>query len=85
MALFLACLALMTGIAALAYQAITRALRSADQVVADAIRRTDPPAEQQTPGTDNDLLIDAALAYYGPAGLDRLHDAINQHREEEAS
>ena len=70
--------------AVLAWQ-IRQALRGADQIVADAISRVDPPAEQQAWGTDNDLLLDAALAYYGAAGLERLRGAINQHREEEAS
>jgi hypothetical protein len=53
-----------------------------DRVMAERTLRVDPPSEQQTPGTDSDLLLDAALAYYGPAGLQRLHNAINQHRKE---
>ncbi|MFE2485981.1 hypothetical protein ACFXGR_22325 [Streptomyces mirabilis] len=56
-----------------------------DRVMAERTCRTNPTSEQQTPGTDTDLLLDAALAYYGPAGLERLHDAINDIREEEAS
>ncbi|WP_405883573.1 hypothetical protein OG747_36345 [Streptomyces sp. NBC_01384] len=80
--------AISAGLLTFAAWAIRRSiqtLRGADQIVADAIRHTDPPAEQQAWGTDNDLLIDAALAYYGPTGLDRLQNAINQHREGEAS
>jgi hypothetical protein len=50
--------------------------------MAERTLRVNPPSEQQTPGTDSDLLLDAALAYYGPAGLQRLSDAINQHRKE---
>jgi hypothetical protein len=53
-----------------------------DRVMAERILRVDPPSEQQTPGTDSDLLLDAALAYYGPAGLDRLHNAITDSRKE---
>jgi hypothetical protein len=53
-----------------------------DRVMAERILRTNPPAIDTQPGTDTDLLLDAALAYYGPAGLQRLHNAINQHRKE---
>ncbi|MFD9276842.1 hypothetical protein ACFWD7_06065 [Streptomyces mirabilis] len=56
-----------------------------DRVMAERILHTDPPAIDIQPGTDTDLLLDAALAYYGPAGLQRLHSAINETREEEAS
>jgi hypothetical protein len=53
-----------------------------DRVAAERTCRTTPTSEQQTPGTDTDLYLDAALAYYGPAGLQRLHDAVNQTRKE---
>jgi hypothetical protein len=68
--------------AAWAIRRSIRALRGADRIVADAILRTDPPAIDTQPGSDSDLLLDAVLAYYGPAGLQRLHNAINQHRKE---
>lgn len=78
-------LAIAAGLLVFAAWAIRRsiqALRGADRIVADAILRTDPPAIDTQPGTDSDLLLDAALAYYGPAGLDRLRAVINQHRKE---
>lgn len=53
----------------------------AHQVIA-AILHTDPPRIETQPGTDDDLLLDAHLAYHGPAGFDRLLDAIDQTREE---
>ncbi|MGW0626480.1 hypothetical protein [Streptomyces sp. NPDC002758] len=53
-----------------------------DRAHLERILRATPPTEQQQPGTDTDLYLDAALTYYGPAGLARLHNAINQHREE---
>ncbi len=48
-----------------------------------AAQRVSPPTEVQAPGTDSDLLLDAALTYYGPAGLQRLHNAINEARKED--
>lgn len=53
-----------------------------DRDAVDQILHTDPPAIDTQPGTDTDLYLDAALAYYGPAGLDRLQDAVNEAREE---
>jgi hypothetical protein len=53
-----------------------------DRVAAQRLLHTDPPAIDTQPGTDTDLYLDAALAYYGPGGLDRLHDAVHEAREE---
>jgi hypothetical protein len=53
-----------------------------DRRAAWRLLHTDPPAIDTQPGTDTDLYLDAALAYYGPAGLDRLQGAINEAREE---
>jgi hypothetical protein len=47
-----------------------------DQVAAQRITRFELRPEPAAPGQDNDLLLDAQLAYHGPAEL-------NQHREEE--
>ncbi|HEY9370416.1 hypothetical protein [Streptomyces sp.] len=55
----------------------------AHQVIA-AILHTDPPRIETRPGTDDDRLLDAYLAYYGPAGLDRLRAAIDQTRKEQS-
>lgn len=52
-----------------------------DRVAAERILRTSPPRRETQPGTDDDLLLDAALTYYGPAGLQRLRDAITDTRE----
>lgn len=41
-----------------------------------------PTPEVQQPGRDDDLLFDALIAYYGPPGLNRLHNAITQTRKE---
>lgn len=57
-------------------------VRRAQATVA-AILRTEPTPEQQAPGTDIGLLIDAHLVYYGPAGLDQLRAAIDQTRKEQ--
>lgn len=54
----------------------------AHQVIAAAIHHTDPPRIETQPGTDDDRLLDAYLAYYGPAGLQRLRTAIDQTRKE---
>jgi hypothetical protein len=51
-----------------------------DRRAAWRLLHTDPPAIDTQPGTDTDLYLDAALAYYGPAGLQRLRAAINDHR-----
>ncbi|AVH59930.1 MULTISPECIES: hypothetical protein [Streptomyces] len=53
-----------------------------DQVAAQAILRTDPPAEQQTPGTDSALLLDCIAVFGDCEELDRLRNAIHQHRKE---
>ncbi|MEV4784070.1 hypothetical protein AB0K53_01200 [Streptomyces tuirus] len=37
-----------------------------DRAAARRILRHNPPTEQQAPGTDHDLLLDAHLAYHGP-------------------
>ena len=42
-----------------------------DRAAARRICRTTPPAEQQAPGTDMDLLLDALNAYHGPAHATR--------------
>jgi hypothetical protein len=54
-----------------------------DRVMAERLIRTDPPAIDTQPGTDTDAYLDAALAYYGAAGLQRLRGAINDTREGE--
>jgi len=53
-----------------------------DQRAAWHATRLEHRPEPGHPGTDTGLLIDAYLTYYGPAGLDRLRDAIEQHRKE---
>lgn len=70
-------LAIAAGLLAFAWWSIRRAARKVDQIL-----HTDPPAIDTQPGTDTDLLLDAALAYYGPAGLDRLLNDIHEAREE---
>ncbi|GAB2718451.1 hypothetical protein [Streptomyces bullii] len=45
-----------------------------DQAAAQRQLRVDPPAIDTQPGRDNDLLLDAALAYYGPAHNTRKED-----------
>ncbi|MEV6696282.1 hypothetical protein AB0M68_03840 [Streptomyces sp. NPDC051453] len=52
------------------------------RIVAFAPLHTDPPRIETEPGTDTDRLLDALNAYYEPAGLERLGDAINQTRKE---
>ncbi|MFF2475132.1 hypothetical protein [Streptomyces sp. NPDC058066] len=56
-------------------------VRRAHATVA-SILRTDPPRIETKPGTDADLLLDAYLIYHGSDALDRLLDAIDQHRKE---
>ncbi|MFE4671053.1 hypothetical protein [Streptomyces sp. NPDC056723] len=53
-----------------------------DQILAAAPFHTDPPRIETEPGTDTDLLLEAHFIYHGPAGLQRLRDAINEAREE---
>jgi hypothetical protein len=67
------------------------------QVLADAAKHSSSPSDRiayaldvelllhtvAPVSTDADLLLDAYLAYYGPAGLDRLRAAIDQTREEQ--
>ena len=36
-----------------------------DRIIAAAILRTNPPVIEDRPGHDNDLLLDAHLAYHG--------------------
>lgn len=45
-----------------------------DRAMAQRLLHTDPPAIDTTPGTDNDLLLDAHLAYHGPAHATRKED-----------
>jgi hypothetical protein len=52
-----------------------------DRAQADRYARHRPTPERPEPGTDIDLYLDAALAYYGPAGLNRLSNAIHQTGE----
>jgi hypothetical protein len=66
---------------AFAAWAIRRSLRDASRRVDDIL--ADRPEPRQ-PGTDDGLLLDAYLAYYGPAGTQRLRDAIDQHRKEKS-
>lgn len=54
----------------------------AHQVITAAIHHTDPPRIETQPGRDTDLLLDAYLIYHGPDALDRLLDAIDQHKKE---
>lgn len=56
-------------------------IRRAQATVA-AILRTNPPLIETKPGSDSDLLLDAYLAYHGSDALDRLLEAIDQHRQE---
>lgn len=42
-----------------------------DRAMAERILRVDPPAVETVPGTDHDLLLDAHLAYHGPATATR--------------
>ena len=42
-----------------------------DRAMAKRILRTNPPAEIPAPGIDHDLLLDALLAYPGPATASR--------------
>jgi hypothetical protein len=66
--------------AGIAWWALRRELRAAgDQVTAILAE----PATQNTDwGTDDELLLDAYLTYYGNGGLQKLRDAIDQHRKE---
>jgi len=67
--------------AAVAAGAAWWALRKASRQV-DRILR-DEPAEPDTEwGVRDELLLDAHLAQYGPAGLQRLRDAIEQTRKD---
>ncbi|MFJ4356870.1 hypothetical protein ACIP25_11435 [Streptomyces massasporeus] len=67
MALFLACLAVCIAVAAIAFALLVRTgddqRTRNDRVAAQRILRINPPTEQQAPGSDHDLLIDAHLAY----------------------
>ena len=61
-----------------AWWALRRASRQVDQILRDE------PAEADTEwGVRDELLLDAHLAQYGPAGLQELRDAINQTRKGE--
>lgn len=63
--------------AGVAWWALRRASRQVDQILHDE------PAEPDTEwGVRDELLLDAHLAQYGPAGLQRLRDAIEQARKE---
>ena len=42
-----------------------------DRAMAQRTLRFNPPTEQQAPGSDHDLLLDALLAYHGPATATR--------------
>lgn len=42
-----------------------------DRIIAAAILRTNPPVIEDRPGHDNDLLLDAHLAYHGPTRQQR--------------
>lgn len=70
-------LAIAAALAAFAWWSLRRAARKVDQIL-----HTDPPERDPKWGSNTDLLLDAALAYYGPAGLQRLSDAVNDAREE---
>lgn len=76
--LFLAVVAGLTVLAVAALALIARLARRGDdqrtrndRVAAQRICRLNPPAEAQAPGTDSDLLLDAHLAYHGPAHATR--------------
>jgi hypothetical protein len=68
---------------------LRRALKTSDYRTrndAHAAERTlqrTPPGEQQTPGTDHQLLLDCIAVYGDHEGLQRLRNAINNHREGE--
>lgn len=53
-----------------------------DRVMADRYTRHRPTPEQQQPGNDLHLLIDAELAYGDTESLTRLRTTIHQHRKE---
>lgn len=53
-----------------------------DRVAADRISRTQPTPEIQAPGTDTSLYLDCIAIYGDCQDLDRLRNAINQHRKE---
>lgn len=76
--LFLAVVAGLTVLAVAALALIARLARRGDdqrtrndRAAARRICRLNPPAERQAPGTDHDLLLDAHLAYHGPAHATR--------------
>jgi len=63
--------------AGFAWWALRKASRQVDQILRDE------PAQPDTEwGVRDELLLDAHLAQYGPAGLQRLRDAIDQTRKE---
>lgn len=70
-------LAIAAVLSAFAWWSIRRASRRVDQIL-----HTDPPAIDAKWGIDDGLLLDAALVYYGPAGLQRLLNDITQTRKE---
>lgn len=53
-----------------------------DRVMADRYADERPTPELQQPGTDPALLLDCIAVYGDSHELDRLRDAINQHRKE---
>jgi hypothetical protein len=67
MALFLSCLAVCIAVAAIAFALLVRPgddqRTRNDRVAAQRILRVNSPTEQQAPGSDSDLLLDAHLAY----------------------
>lgn len=68
--------------AGFAWWALRRELRAAgDQVGAILADQPEPP-EQQQPGTDTGLYLDCVAIYGDCDELDRLRDAIDQHRKD---
>lgn len=63
-------------VAAVLVWRIRRAARKVDRILGE-------PAKRETkPGRDSDLLLDCIAIYGDSDDLDRLRDAINQHRKE---
>jgi hypothetical protein len=63
--------------------AIRRCLRDANETVADIHADFSDQPEPRQPGTDVGLYLDCVAIYSDCNDLDRLRDAIDQHRKED--
>lgn len=63
-----------------AWWALRRELRAANDQVTAIL--TDQPQRQREPGTDTGLYLDCVAVYGDCEDLDRLRDAIDQHRKD---